>query len=270
MPSRLPAPSPEMLPRFIQVRPRIAHHSKTSSLRTSTAHSRPRGSEHHTFRVTRNEDVEVEEDDAENLLKALERELMRRRFGPPVRPEVEHTIDEHVLDLLLREPRRQRPRFRPAGPLDLTGLWTLVVSTVMTRIPRLFRRQTVNQQRSRRRQHQTYSPPMKHGDVLLHHPARLFSTSVQRFLEQAANDRKGPRDQADAVSHIRRLPIVDACVDEAAHAGKQVLALVEIKARFDEEANIRGPGSLSGRRHVVYAWSDLKTHRKPSMVVRDG
>ena len=83
--------------------------------------------EHHAFRVTRNEDFEVEEDDAENLLKALERELVRRRFGPPVRLEVEETIDAHVLDLLVSElDVSEAEVFRLPGPLDMTGLWTIV------------------------------------------------------------------------------------------------------------------------------------------------
>lgn len=82
--------------------------------------------EHHAFRLTRNEDLEVEEDDAENLLQALERELMRRRFGPPVRLEVEESIDREVLDLLVRELKISEAEVYPLpGPLDLTGLFRI-------------------------------------------------------------------------------------------------------------------------------------------------
>ena len=119
---------PEMLPRFIQVGPqRFTPLEDVIAAHLDRLFPGLEVQQHHTFRVTRNEDVEVEEDDAENLLKALERELMRRRFGPPVRLEVEHTIDEHVLDLLVRELGVSDSEvFRLAGPLDLTGLWTLV------------------------------------------------------------------------------------------------------------------------------------------------
>jgi len=225
----------------------------------------------HTFRVTRNEDVEVEEDDAENLLKALERELMRRRFGPPVRLEVEESIDEHVLDLLVRELGViDAEVFHLPGPLDLTGLWTLVGLDRDDLKDPAFVPKT-NQDLA---EVETASAPdvldaMKRGDILLHHPYDSFSTSVQRFLEQAATDTKVLAIKQTLYRTSGDSPIIDALID-AAHAGKQVLVLVEIKARFDEEANISWARKLERAGvHVVYGLVGLKTHCKLSMVVRE-
>ena len=263
---------PVMLPRFIQVGPqRFTPLEDVIAAHLDRLFPGLEVQQHHTFRVTRNEDVEVEEDDAENLLKALERELMRRRFGPPVRLEVEHTIDEHVLDLLVRELGVSDSEvFRLAGPLDLTGLWTLVgLDRDDLKDPAF-----VPKTNRELAEVETASAPdvlaaMKHGDVLLHHPYDSFSTSVQRFLEQAANDRKVLAIKQTLYRTSGDSPIVDALI-EAAHAGKQVLALVEIKARFDEEANISWARKLERAGvHVVYGLVGLKTHCKLSMVVRD-
>jgi polyphosphate kinase len=227
--------------------------------------------QHHTFRVTRNEDVEVEEDDIEDLLTAMERELMRRRFGPAVRLEVEDTVDPHVLDLLQRELGvNNAETFALSGPLDLTGLYDIA-----------------NLDRAELK----YQPflPATHrdlpdvgsaapadmfaaigsGDVLVHHPYDSFSTSVQRFIEQAAADPLVLAIKQTLYRTSGDSPIVDALID-AAEAGKQVLALVEIKARFDEQANITWARKLeqSGV-HVVYGLVGLKTHCKLCLVVRD-
>ena len=263
---------PEMLPRFIQVGPqRFTPLEDVIAAHLDRLFPGLEVQQHHTFRVTRNEDVEVEEDDAENLLKALERELMRRRFGPPVRLEVEESIDEHVLDLLVRELGVSDSEvFRLAGPLDLTGLWTLVgLDRDDLKDPAF-----VPKTNRELAEVETASAPdvldaMKRGDVLLHHPYDSFNTSVQRFLEQAANDRKVLAIKQTLYRTSGDSPIVDALI-EAAHAGKQVLALVEIKARFDEEANISWARKLERAGvHVVYGLVGLKTHCKLSMVVRD-
>ena len=226
--------------------------------------------QHHNFRVTRNEDVEVEEDDAENILMALERELLRRRFGPPVRLEVEQSIDPHVLDLLVRELGiSEEEVFDLPGPLDLTALWAVVG------LPRDDLKDPNFVPRTNREltEVETASAPdvleaMRDHDVLLHHPYDSFSTSVQLFLEQAAADPKVLAIKQTLYRTSGDSPIVDALVS-AAEAGKQVLAIVEIKARFDEQANIDWARKLeqSGC-HVVYGLVGLKTHCKLSMVVR--
>jgi polyphosphate kinase len=227
--------------------------------------------EHHIFRVTRNEDVEVEEDDAENLLKALERELMRRRFGPPVRLEVEETISEHVYDLLVRELGVTASEvFRLPWPLDLRGLWTLVeLDREDLKDPPFVPKTSRELAEVESAKSPDVLEAMRTKEVLLHHPYESFSTSVQRFLEQAAADPKVLAIKQTLYRTSGDSPIVDALID-AAQSGKQVLALVEIKARFDEEANITWARKLERAGvHVVYGLVGLKTHCKLSMVVRD-
>ena len=227
--------------------------------------------QHHTFRVTRNEDVEVEEDDAENLLLALERELMRRRFGPPVRLEVEESIDPHVLDLLISElDISPNEVFRLPGPLDLTGLWNIVgLDRDDLKQPKFVPK--TSRQLS---DVETATPPdvlsvVRERDVLLHHPYDSFSTSVQLFLEQAARDPQVLAIKQTLYRTSGDSPIVDALV-RAAQNGKQVLALVEIKARFDEQNNIDWGRKLEEAGvHVVYGLVGLKTHCKLAMVVRN-
>ena len=227
--------------------------------------------QHHTFRVTRNEDLEVEEDDAENLLKALERELQRRRFGPPVRLEVEESIDGHVLELLISElDVSTKEVFELPGPLDLTGLHGIAD---LDR-PELKYPAYVPHTHSHLAEVETASPvdmfaAIARRDVLLHHPYDSFATSVQRFIEQAATDPHVLAIKQTLYRTSGDSPIIDALID-AAESGKQVLVLVEIKARFDEQANIRWARKLeqSGC-HVVYGLVGLKTHCKLALVVRD-
>jgi polyphosphate kinase len=226
--------------------------------------------QHHTFRVTRNEDVEVEEDDAENLLQAMERELMRRRFGPPVRLEVEETVDPHVLDLLVRELAISDSEvFALPGPLDLTGLWGLMGLDRPELKDAPFLPRT---NRELAEVESATSPDIlaavRDHDVLLHHPYDSFSTSVQAFLEQAAVDPNVLAIKQTLYRTSADSPI-DAALIDAAEAGKQVLVLVEIKARFDEGANIKRARKLEEAGcHVVYGLVGLKTHCKLSLVVR--
>jgi polyphosphate kinase len=227
--------------------------------------------EHHAFRVTRNEDVEVEEDDAENLLLALERELVRRRFGPPVRLEVEENIDPYVLDLLVSElDVTDLEVFRLPGPLDLTGLWTIVS---LDRDDLKQRKFVPKTSRALSDVESSSAPDIlsivREKDVLLHHPYDSFSTSVQLFLEQAAVDPNVLAIKQTLYRTSGDSPIVDALI-LAAEEGKQVLAIVEIKARFDEQNNIDWARKLEQAGvHVVYGLVGLKTHSKLSMVVRN-
>lgn len=226
--------------------------------------------EHHTFRVTRNEDVEVEEDDAENILQAMEKELLRRRFGPPVRLEVAEDIAPRIRELLVRELGVEESEvYALPAPLDLTGL-NLIAD--LDRADLRFRR-FVGGTHRHLAEVESAQPTdifgvLRRRDVLLHHPYDSFATSVQAFLAQAAAD---PRVLAIKQTLYRTSgdsPIVDALID-AAEAGKQVLALVEIKARFDEQANITWARKLEQAGvHVVYGIVGLKTHCKLSLVVR--
>ncbi len=226
--------------------------------------------ETHTFRVTRNEDLEVDEDDADNLLHALERELLRRRFGPPVRLEVESTMSERVLDLLKRELGvLDAEVYRLPAPLDLSGLWAIAeldqpqlkyAPFVPATPPRLLTAdgESVGD----------IFGTLRNGDILVHHPYDSFATSVQVLLEQAAADPNVLAIKQTLYRTSGDSPIVEALID-AAKAGKQVLVLVEIKARFDEEANIRWARQLEQWGcHVVYGLVGLKTHCKLCLVVR--
>ncbi len=226
--------------------------------------------EHTTFRVTRNEDVEVEEDDAENLLTAMEKELTRRRFGPPVRLEVEDDIDDHVLDLLSRELQISiEDIYRLPGPLDLRSLFLVgdLERSDLKYDPFVPLTQPDLSPTESSKPGDIFAV-VRGKDVLLHHPYDSFSTSVQAFIEQAATD---PRVLAIKQTLYRTSgdsPIVDALID-AAEAGKQVLAVVEIKARFDEVNNISWARKLEQAGvHVVYGIVGLKTHAKLCLVVR--
>ncbi len=226
---------------------------------------------HHAFRVTRNEDLEVEEDDAENLLKALEQELLRRRFGPPVRLEVEESIDPGVLDLLVSELGIGHDEvFLLRGPLDLRSLSQVAE---LDR-PELHDEPFVAGTHEHLAEVETASPAdlfgaLRKRDVLVHHPYDSFATSVQRFIEQAAADPHVLAIKQTLYRTSGDSPIIDSLVD-AARAGKQVLVLVEIKARFDEQANIRWARKLERAGcHVVYGLIGLKTHCKLALVVRE-
>ncbi|WP_026553571.1 RNA degradosome polyphosphate kinase [Arthrobacter sp. H20] len=226
--------------------------------------------EHHTFRVTRNEDLEVEEDDAENLLQALEKELLRRRFGPPVRLEVTTDINPSIRALLSRELGVEEDEvYGLPAPLDLRGLSVIGgIDRGELRYPKHVPHTNRDLKESETSKAANVFAAMRRRDILLHHPYDSFSTSVQAFLEQAAND---PKVQAIKQTLYRTSgdsPIVDALID-AAESGKQVLALVEIKARFDEQANISWARKLEQAGvHVVYGIVGLKTHCKLSLVVR--
>ncbi len=224
-----------------------------------------------TFRVTRNEDLEVEEDDAENLLAALEKGLQRRRFGPPVRLEVEERIDAHVLDLLVTELGMNAAEVvRVPGPLDLRGLHDIAdLDRAELKYPAFVPATHVHLAPVESASPVDIFETARNRDVLLHHPYDSFSTSVQRFIEQAAAD---PAVLAIKLTLYRTSgdsPIIEALID-AAEAGKQVLVIVEIKARFDEGANIKWARKLEHAGcHVVYGLVGLKTHCKLALVVRD-
>jgi polyphosphate kinase len=231
--------------------------------------------EHHLFRVTRNAELEVDDDRDEDLLQALERELARRRFGPPVRLEVTSTISDHVLDLLVRELSESTDGtladhdvLRVPGLLDLSALWQVFEEVdrpdlkdrpfVPATHPLFVEGETPRSVFAR----------LRDSDVLVHHPYQSFSTSVQRFIEQAAIDPNVLAIKQTLYRTSGDSPVVDALI-AAARAGKQVVVLVEVKARFDEQANIGWARMLERAGcHVVYGLVGLKTHCKTAMVVR--
>ncbi len=224
--------------------------------------------EHHVFRITRNADFEVEEDRDEDLLQALERELARRRFGSPVRLEVADDMSEHMLELLLRELEVDPADvIQVPGLLDLSSLFEIYALDRPHLKDRPFVPATHPAFGERETPKSVFST-LRDGDVLVHHPYDSFSTSVQRFIEQAAADPQVLAIKQTLYRTSGDSPIVNALID-AAEAGKQVVALVEIKARFDEQANIKWARKLEQAGvHVVYGLVGLKTHCKTCLVVR--
>jgi polyphosphate kinase len=221
--------------------------------------------EHYVFRVTRVRELEVDEDATENLLQAMERELVKRRFEPAVRLEVEEDMSDDVLCRLAKELGvDDNAVFKVNGPLDLAGLSAIADLPVgELRYPAF-----VPSTRAVPTDTSIFTT-LNERDVLVHHPYDSFTTSVERLVEEAAAD---PRVLAIKQTLYRtsgESPIVDALID-AAEAGKQVVVVVEIKARFDERANITWARKLeeSGC-HVVYGFVGMKTHAKLMLIVRE-
>ncbi|MEZ7820151.1 RNA degradosome polyphosphate kinase [Aquiluna sp. Uisw_065] len=225
--------------------------------------------QHHIFRVTRNEDLEVDEDEGENLLVQLEKELLRRRFGPPVRLEVAENIDSQILSLLQRElDISNTDVYHLPEPLDLTGL----IAIAFLKRPELhFEPHSITTSPHLEADEDEAADifaALRKREVLVHHPYESFATSTQAFLEQAAEDPQVLAIKQTLYRTSGDSPVVDALID-AAEAGKQVLALVEIKARFDEKNNIAWARKLEAAGvHVVYGIVGLKTHCKLSLVIR--
>ncbi len=221
--------------------------------------------EKHAFRITRNADMDVEDRD-EDLLQALERELARRRFGPPVRLEVSGNMSEHMLGLLLRElDVNPGDVINLPGLLDLSALWQVyaVDRPGLKDPPFVPATHPAFGETGK-----SIFATLRDGDVFVHHPYESFSTSVQRFVEQAAADPDVLAIKQTLYRTSGDSPIVNALI-EAADAGKQVVALVELKARFDEQANIKWARALEDAGvHVVYGLVGLKTHCKTCLVVR--
>ncbi len=225
--------------------------------------------EHHAFRVTRNGDLEMKDDGAEDLLQALEKELRKSRFTPAVRLEVESDMPPAVLDLLKRELEvGDEDVHRLPGPLDLTGLWDLHGLDRPELKDPVFQPVTPAAFTSPDGAPTDIFSVLRSDDVLVHHPYDSFTTTVQRFISQAAAD---PRVLAIKQTLYRtsgESPIVEALI-KAAESGKQVVVLVEITARFDELANIAWARTLEQAGcHVVYGLVGLKTHCKLCLVVR--
>ncbi len=262
---------PQILPRLLEVEPhRFIPIDQVIEANLQYLFTGMEVTDSHLFRVTRNADFTVEEDEADDLLMAIEEELRRRRFGAAVRLEVERTMPAGTRNLLLRGLGLEADDcYEITGMLDLTALtriadldlpdlraapWTPVTP------PRL-------------------TPPdedepadvfaaVRAGDILVHHPYELFAASVERFITQAADDPDVLTIKMTLYRTSGDSPIVQSLI-RAAERGKQVVVLVEIKARFDEEANIIWARKLErAGAHVVYGLVGLKTHSKTALVVR--
>ena len=223
-----------------------------------------------TFRVTRNQDFEFEEEDSEDLLETMEQELLQRRFGPPVRLEVDRKIKPELLSLLIDELEiTEAEVIQRQGPIDLSCLNQIAdIDRKDLKYP-VFRSKTSQfLLETEGEDSEAFFDSLKNNEVLLHHPYESFTNSVVRFLENAARDPQVLAIKQTLYRTSGDSPIVDALI-EAAEAGKQVLAVVEIRARFDELANVRWARKLeSAGVHVVYGLMGMKTHAKLSLVVR--
>ncbi len=262
---------PQILPRLLEVEPnRFAPIDQVIEANLQDLFTGMEVVDSHLFRVTRNADFTVEEDEADDLLMAIEEELRRRRFGEAVRLEVERTMPAATRNLLQRGLGLEADdAYEISGMLDLTALW---------RIAELDRPEL------RARPWTPVTPPrlvppdedepadvfaaIRAGDILVHHPYESFAASVERFITQAADDPDVLTIKQTLYRTSGDSPIVQSLI-RAAERGKQVVVLVEIKARFDEEANIIWARKLErAGAHVVYGLVGLKTHSKTSLVVR--
>ncbi len=226
--------------------------------------------DHHLFRVTRNADLAIEEDEADDLLLAIEEELRRRRFGEAVRLEVERSMPPATRDILLSGiGLGPEDCFEIRGMLDLTGLGQIAdldrpdlkAAPWMPVTP-------VRLLPPDEDEPADVFAAIRAGDILLHHPYESFTASVERFIAQAADDPEVLTIKQTLYRTSGDSPIVRSLI-RAAERGKQVVVLVEIKARFDEEANIVWARKLEqAGAHVVYGLVGLKTHSKTSLVVR--
>ncbi|MCX6446669.1 MAG: RNA degradosome polyphosphate kinase [Actinobacteria bacterium] len=227
--------------------------------------------DYYTFRITRNADLELEEEESENLLESMEQELLRRKFGPPVRLEVASDIGSELLNRLKLELSiREEDISRYKEPLDLTGLNRIadLDRPELKFVP--FRNQVVRELREvDPDSNDEFFAAIRRNEILLHHPYDSFNSSVVRFLEAAATDPNVLAIKQTLYRTSGDSPIVNALI-EAAEAGKQVLAVIEIRARFDEQANVRWARKLEDVGvHVVYGLVGFKTHAKLSLVVRE-
>ncbi|MFD4958966.1 RNA degradosome polyphosphate kinase [Microbacterium sp. NPDC058389] len=267
---------PPMLPRFVELPPvgGTVRYLPLEDLISNHLDDLFPGMEvldHHAFRLTRNEDMVIEEDETENLIQALEAELLRRRFGPPIRLEITDDMDDVTLDLVIKElDITEQEVYRLPGPLDLRGLFDLarIDRPDLHFKPHLPTTALAFQPGDNNERADIFAAIRK-GDVLVHHPYESFATSVQAFLEQAAKDPHVLAIKQTLYRTSGDSPIVEALIN-AAEAGKQVLALVEIKARFDEANNIVWARKLEKAGvHVVYGLVGLKTHCKLALVIRE-
>jgi polyphosphate kinase len=227
--------------------------------------------DHYVFRVTRNQDIELEDEDSDDLLLSLEQELLRRRFGPPVRLEIQAEVDQRLTTQLAERLNIGKENiFHITAPLDLTSLNKIAdldfpelkFAPFRSRVTKAFT--DVDSEDS-----DMFFAAIRQGEILLHHPYESFTSSVVHFLENAARDPQVLAIKQTLYRTSGDSPIIEALI-EAAEAGKQVVAVIEIRARFDEQANMRWARKLEAAGvHVVYGLMGLKTHAKLSLVIRD-
>ena len=227
--------------------------------------------DHYTFRITRNQDMDLDEEESEDILTSIEQELARRRFGPPVRLEIESEVDEKLVTRLSNELKINPENvIHISAPLDLTSLNKIAdLDFPDLKFDRFRSRTAKALSEVDQEDPDLFFAAIRQGEILLHHPYESFTSSVVQFLQNAAQDPQTLAIKQTLYRTSGDSPIVEALI-EAAEAGKQVLAVIEIRARFDEQANVRWARKLEAAGvHVVYGLMGLKTHAKLSLVIRD-
>ena len=227
--------------------------------------------DYYTFRITRNQDMDLDEEESEDILTSIEQELARRRFGPPVRLEIESEVDENLVTRLSEELKINPENvIHVSAPLDLTSLNKIAdLDFPELKFDRFRSRTAKALSEVDQEDPDLFFAAIRQGEILLHHPYESFTSSVVQFLQNAAQDPQTLAIKQTLYRTSGDSPIVEALI-EAAEAGKQVLAVIEIRARFDEQANVRWARKLEAAGvHVVYGLMGLKTHAKLSLVIRD-
>jgi polyphosphate kinase len=224
---------------------------------------------HEAFRVTRNTDLVLEEEEADDLLVALETELRRLRFGRAVRLELTRNGSNEIRELLMRELELSpNAVYQLEAPLDLAGLWTLHGLDRPDLHAPEWTPVIPNELRGAEGENPDIFSVLRDHDVLVHHPYESFAASVEAFISQAADDPNVLGIKQTLYRTSGDSPIVASLV-RAAESGKQVAALVELKARFDEAANINWAKTLEDAGvHVIYGVMGYKTHSKTALVLR--
>lgn len=285
---------PSVLPRFVPLPRELRHESGANAsiwtgvpLEQVIAHNLEAlfpgmmVQECHPFRVTRNADLSVEEDEADDLMLAIEQELRKRRVGKSaVRLEIQASMPENVKDRLMQDLRLDEGDvYDVEGLLGLKDLmffmslpcpelkdpsWAPVTPNWMPRTQEIGNRNGADD----RQEGEDIFTIIRNSDLLIHHPYQSFSATVQEFIRQAAHDPKVLAIKMTLYRTSGDSPIVNSLI-AAAENGKQVAVLVELKARFDEENNITWARKLEQAGvHVVYGLVGLKTHTKIILVVR--
>lgn len=217
------------------------------------------------YRIMRNADLSIDEDEAEDLLKEIEQKLKKRQWGQAIRLEVEEDVDKRLLNILKRELGiKEEDIFMIPGPLDLTFLMKMYG---MEGFEHLKCSKYIPQPIPGLNEEENLFEQIKKGDILLHHPYETFDPVVD-FIKQAARDKDTLAIKQTLYRVSGNSPII-AALAQAAENGKQVSVLVELKARFDEENNIGWAKMLEKAGcHVIYGLVGLKTHSKITLVVR--
>ncbi|NQW74156.1 MAG: RNA degradosome polyphosphate kinase [Candidatus Planktophila sp.] len=266
---------PEILPRFIATEKNsLNRFISIEEIIANNLHTLFPGmtiDAHYMFRVTRNQDIELDEDESEDILLTLEAELARRRFGPPVRLEIETGVDARLVDRLASQLGIAEENIIPSAlPLDLTALHKIAdIGIARLKFERFSSASAHALSEVDPLDTDLFFAAIRQGEILLHHPYESFTSSVLRFVQSAAQDPHVLAIKQTLYRTSGDSPIIEALI-EAAEAGKQVLAVIEIRARFDEQANVRWARKLEAAGvHVVYGLMGLKTHAKLSLIIRD-